>query len=90
MTIGKGLKCSYHYVGNLTAGDGTVIIAYDKRGNHRDGRNVLFADLHVVQIAESRLRSALQESLRAVKRQDWEGYSPERRAEIEAFYADRR
>jgi len=89
MTIGKGLKCSFHYVGPLRTRDERVVIAYDKRGNTKGGRNVLFMDHHVEWIAEADFGRALQESLEIVKQKEWDKYSPERRAAIEAFHSDK-
>jgi len=88
MAIGKGLKCSYRYVGQLSKRtDPQVLVAYDKRGNHPKGRNALFYDGHVEWIAEGALRPRLQQSLALVKKVEWDKYTPDRQAEIEAFYA---
>ena len=87
MAIGKGLKCSYRYVGQLSKmTDPQAIVAYDKQGNHPDGRNALFYDGHVEWIAEGALRPRLQQSLALVKKAEWDKYPPDRQAEIEAFY----
>jgi len=85
-----GLKCSYHYVGRLSAPvEPMTIILYEKSGNHEDGRTVAFGDLHAERLDEDTFQAYMQESLRLVKEADWDGYSDERKAEIEAFYAQR-
>ena len=91
MDIGKGLKSSYYYVGKISAwrAGPMVIVAYDKRGNHRDGRNAAFVDGHVEFIPEADFRRRLQESLDMLKRRGWEGLTAEEQARIEAFYTDR-
>ena len=87
---GPGIQFSYRYVGRLSKlTDPQVIIAYDKRGNHhRDGRNVLFYDGHVRWIPRRAFRRDLRKSLKLVKQAGWDQLPPERRAAIEAFYAD--
>jgi len=90
MTIGDGVPCSYYYVGTISpAVDPMTIILYEKRGSHEGGRNVLFADSHVEWIPEDTFQANMEESLRLVKEKNWDGYSDERKAEIEAFYAQR-
>ena len=77
----------YEYVGSFSAEvPGGVIIALDKPGNHSGGRNALFKDAHVEFIEDSDLPARLQESLDLVREADWDKYSEERKAEIEAFY----
>lgn len=87
--IGRdGLPQDYQYVGRLhPETHPLVIVAYDRRGNHDDGRNVLFVDTHVEWLDEDGFHAQLQESLERVKR-DWEQYTPERQAALEAFYRD--
>lgn len=89
MEIGKGLKCSYHYVGRLSKlTDPSVIILYDKRGSHDGGRNVLFYDGHVEWVAEWQLKDRLQESFELVRKAGWENLPAERKKAIERFYTD--
>ena len=90
MTIGKGLKCSYVYVGRLSKStEAMVIVLYDKRGNHKDGRNVLFYDGGVEWVPEQLFRQQLQESFDLVKQdRGWKQFSAERRRAIEQFYTD--
>ena len=92
-----GLKCSYHYVGRLSSQiDGGVILIYENAGNHSyeekgnrgQGRHVIFADGHVDILPEELFQAWLRESLDLVKQVDWDSCSPERQAEIEAFYQD--
>jgi len=88
MTIGDGIPCSFHYVGRLSPRlHPMVILVYEKRGNHPDGRNALFYDSHVEFIHEAGLAARLRESLALVKEQ-WDEYPPERQKAIEAFYSD--
>jgi hypothetical protein len=99
MTIGEDLKCSYHYVGPISlAAASKLILVYEKEGNHVipggsgsqiSGRGVLFADGRVEFLSEDDFQARLRESLELVKQADWDSYSPERRAEIEAFYTYR-
>ena len=92
-----GLKCSYHYVGRLSPEtDERVILIYENTGNHvyeKDDnlhvRNVVVADLHAETLPEDEFQARLRQSLKLVKQADWDSYSPERQAEIEAFYQDR-
>jgi len=65
----KGLMCpstkqkdSYVYVGaGLNASDAyTLIMAYDKKGNHKDGRYVLFLDGHIEWIPEEELNKLIE------------------------------
>ncbi len=74
---------SYRYVGALNpAVDPSVIIMYDKAGNHADGRVALFVDAHVEFVREEDLAASLE----LVKEAGWDEYSEERKREIEAFY----
>ena len=74
---------SYRYVGALNpAVDPSVIIMYDKAGNHADGRVALFVDAHVEFVREEDLAASLE----LVKEAGWDEYSEERKEEIEAFY----
>ena len=87
MTTPKGATSSYRYVGAL---DGTapsdVVIAYDKTGNHRDGRSALFKDGHVEFIPEADLAGRLSKSLESLKAAGWDQYSEEQKERIEAFH----
>ncbi len=89
-TIGKGLKCSYVYVGRLpTPTDPGVAICWDKRGNHRGGRNVLFYDGHVQWMREGAFRRELRRSLQTLQRAPtWQKLPPARRAQISALYTN--
>jgi len=93
--IGKGLKCSYRYASGLRVSRGRyqsrVIVAYDKRGNHADGRHAVYCDGHVEWIAENEFKRRLQESLKVLSEpRSWTSlYSPEQRMLLEAFYSDR-
>jgi len=99
MTIGEDLKCSYHYVGPISlVAASKLILVYEKEGNHVipggsgsqiSGRGVLFADGRVEFLSEDDFQARLRESLELVKQAAWDSYSPERRAEIEAFYTYR-
>ena len=71
--IGKGLMCSYRYIGQiarlsaLTARK--VIILYDRAENHeRRGRNALFYDGHAEWIREAAVGRRLKESYELVKK----------------------
>ncbi len=84
---------SYAYVGGepkqvmpLLPSD--VIVAYDFKGNHEDGRNVLYCDGHVSWSDEARFQERLKESGRTVRRMCEErGLTvPEH---VENFYADK-
>jgi len=69
----KGLACSstrhnpdyasYVYRGvdlKGTSAPPTLIVVHDRKGNHRDGRNVLFVDSHVDWIAEQDFAEAIK------------------------------
>jgi len=93
-----GLKCSYHYVGRLSPEtDKRVILMYENAGNHSykykgnrvHNRHAAFADFHTEALTEDEFQAGLRESLELVKQAGWHSYSPERKAEIEAFYTDR-
>ena len=89
LRISEGLECSYRYVGQLSPKIGPgVIVAYDKRGNHRDGRNVLLFSGQVMWAPERLFAARLQQSLARVKKVEWAKHSAARQAEIEAFYSD--
>ena len=77
----------YRYIGTLNAAvDPSVIIMYDKAGNHPNGRNALFAGGDFDWIPEANLAARLAQSLALVKQASWDEYSEERKKEIEAFY----
>ncbi len=92
MTIGQGIQCSYIYVGRTPrTTDPQVAILWDKRGNHRRGRNVLFYDGSVRWVPEFRLRRVLNDSLQRLQRnQEWPQMDPQRRAAIETVYRQAR
>ena len=88
--IGQNIKCSYHYVGRLSPDvDRRVIVICEDAGHHRDLRNVVYADNHLESLHEDEFWMELKQSLELVKQADWDSYSPERQAEIEAFYQGR-
>jgi len=61
-----GMLCSYRYVGTVPFRDATpgTAIAYDLRGNHPRGRNVLFFDGHVAWLRELQLKAQLAQDLK--------------------------
>jgi len=91
MTIEKNLRSSYHYVGRLDPdSEASVIIAYENAGNHEGGRNVLIYWGRAEWLSEKQFRERLQQSLRLLKKNNWDKYSTERQKEIEAFYTRHR
>jgi prepilin-type processing-associated H-X9-DG protein len=82
-----GVPMSYRYVGRLRPQlEPEVILVFDKRGNHPDGRNVLFADTHVEFLSEPEFARRMQRSLELLKEAGWDEYGPERQEKIEEFY----
>lgn len=68
---GSGLKDSYGYCGGGldVSCEPTVILAYDKKGNHPEPyRNVLFLDSHVEWIPEAKFQE-LMEKVHAVRKE---------------------
>ena len=45
-----------------------AVLAYDKKGNHPGGRNVVFADAHVEWMSETDFQTALKETLEVLKK----------------------
>ena len=90
MTIGKGIQCSYLYAGKLpVTTDPQVAIAWDKRGNHPRGRNVLYYDGHVEWVRERAFENVMERSLELLKKDPrWQRLTVQRRAEIEETYTD--
>jgi hypothetical protein len=89
----KALQCpeapdpalSYHYLPGLsTNAPWDAIIAFDRKGNHENGRNVLFSDVHVEFLDENEFR----ETLRGMLEQEYSSqYSPEAVELIRAILA---
>ena len=87
VATGDGLKSSYRYVGPLPRrADRMVITVYDKAGNHRDGRNALFVDVHIEFLSEPDFQHYRQDSLEMLKQDGWMDLTPQRQKEIEAVY----
>ena len=90
--IAKGIKTSYCYVGNVPPRDLTpgTMMAYTRKGVHRDGRNVLFYDCHVQWQPERRFQRELRQQAREIflplLKKNPKGINP---ARIRAFVADR-
>ncbi|MHC4253890.1 MAG: hypothetical protein ACYS9X_32655 [Planctomycetota bacterium] len=55
----ESLAIGYEYVPGLTQEDGSLVLAYDKGGNHESGRHVLFVSGDVRWMTESDFRTAL-------------------------------
>lgn len=87
-----GLRSSYEYVGKLPPHvDHTVIIAYDRRGNHPRGRNCLFMDGHVEFVSERQLRSntghqSLEKSYEKVLDAYGDDLKEKRKKQLKTFY----
>ena len=86
----NGLPCSYRYVGNLPAREAApnTMVAYS-RGEHEDGRNVLFYDGHVSWMTET----AFQAELARQRKELWEpllkrGAKEINAARVKAFLED--
>ena len=94
MTIREGISCSYHYVGELSIYEvrevaelDRVIIAYERAGYHKAGRNTLFWTGRVATLNEAEFQEAICYGLERVKAMDsWPDLPEARKREIEAFY----
>ncbi len=69
-TTEGAMPTSYRYIGGLRGGyvvDGMTIIAYTRRGVFEDGRNLLFADMHVEWVNESQIGARFADSYELLK-----------------------
>ena len=88
-------ECSYYCVGQLSmlealtkADSGRFVVAYEKAGNHPEGRSCLYTDGHVAMLREGELIEALGYSLRSLRQASgWKWLPDERKVELEEFYA---
>ena len=88
----KAEGVSYAYIGRLPAAIMRevwpgMIIAYDFKGNHTNGRNVLHYDGHAAWLAETQFRKELQDNLDQLRRA-FQGKGLKLSAHLETFHAD--
>ena len=60
----------YEYVAGFRSDDpDDILCAFDRSGNHRDGRNALFLDGHVEWVSETSFRELLKKSVEYLRAQ---------------------
>ena len=91
-SIGKGIKTSYCYVGNLPPRGArpNTMVAYTRKDVYANGRNVLFYDCHVRWMSNREFKRELKKQARQfflpLLKKDPKGINP---ARIRAFIEDR-